>query len=250
MSTEASPPQNDAPKRRRQMRLTPRHVAYLQPEEISEILPTPPEGMQAATEDDHRRTIAEFFGDSAEHDETWIFAYGSLIWKPACDFVEMRTGLLHGWHRAFCLGWNNRHRGSPERPGLMLALDRGGACKGALYRLPDDRRDECLIKLFEREMGWRPSPFPPRMVTVRSGERTIRALTFCIDRKSGRYVSGLSDERIADVLATAVGTRGSMAEYLFATVAHLEEMGIHDPHLWRLQHLVADRIEAAYEAAG
>jgi cation transport protein ChaC len=73
-------------------------------------------------------------------------------------------------------------------------------------------------------------------------------ITFCIDRHSGRYVSGLSIDRIADVLATAVGTRGSMAEYLFATVRHLEDMGIHDPHLWQLQSLVADRIEAAYEA--
>jgi glutathione-specific gamma-glutamylcyclotransferase len=237
-------------RQKRAMRLTPRHVGYLQPDVVSETLPAPPEGLVAATDEDHRETIARFFGDEADHDETWIFAYGSLIWKPACDFVEMRTGLLHGWHRAFCLGWNNRHRGSPERPGLMLALDRGGACNGVLYRLPADRRDESLIKLFEREMGWRPSPFPPRMVTVRSGERAVRALTFCIDRNSGRYVSGLSEAQIADVLATAVGTRGSMAEYLYATVAHLEEIGIHDPHLWRLQNLVAERIETAYEAAG
>ena len=85
-------------------------------------------------------------------------------------------------------------------------------------------------------------------MNARTGDRTVRALTFCIDRNSGRYVSGLSDEAIADVLATAVGTRGSMAEYLFATVSHLEQMGIHDPHLWQLQHLVAERIEQAFEA--
>ena len=104
-----------------------------------------------------------------------------------------------------------------------------------------------LTKLLEREMGWLPSPFPPRWVNVQSGERTIRAITFCIDRNSGRYVSGLTIEAIADVLATAVGTRGSMAEYLFATVQRLEDMGIHDPHLWQLQSFVADRIETAYE---
>lgn len=230
------------------MRLSERHVAYLQPPATSEVLPPPPAGMRAATEDDHRATIAALFGDAENGDETWVFAYGSLIWKPACDYVEARVGLLNGWHRAFCLGWNTRHRGSEDRPGLMLALDRGGACKGVLYRLPPDRRDDCLIQLFEREMGWTPSPFPPRLVPVRSGERRIRALTFCIDRNSGRYVSGLDERAIADVLATAVGTRGSMAEYLHFTVAHLEQMGIHDPHLWRLQHLVAERIEADYEA--
>ncbi|QQR36871.1 gamma-glutamylcyclotransferase [Devosia oryziradicis] len=235
------------PKLPRQMRLTERHVGYLTPEAPSEDMPPPPSGMRAATPDDHQRTIAELLGPRPEHDEVWIFAYGSLIWKPACDFVEMRTGLVRGWHRAFCLGWNNRFRGSDKTPGLMLALDRGGACKGVLYRLPPGQIDDCMTKLLEREMGWLPSPFPPRWVNVRSGDRTIRAITFCIDRNSGRYVSGLSVDAIADVLATAVGTRGSMAEYLFATVQHLEEIGIHDPHLWQLQSMVADRIETAYE---
>ena len=237
------------PKQLRQMRLTERHVGYLQPHAPSEEMPPPPAGMRAATPEDHQRTIAELLGPDRS-DEVWIFAYGSLIWKPACDFVEMRTGLVRGWHRAFCLGWNNRFRGSDRTPGLMLALDRGGACKGVLYRLPPGQIDENMTKLLEREMGWLPSPFPPRWVNVQSGDRTIRAITFCIDRNSGRYVSGLSIERIADVLATAVGTRGSMAEYLFATVSHLEQIGIHDPHLWQLQSLVADRIETAYEAGG
>jgi cation transport protein ChaC len=236
-------------KNQRSMRLTERHVAYIQPGDIDDAMPPPPPGFASATDDDHRATIARLFnGHPDHHDETWIFAYGSLIWKPACDHVEIRTGILHGWHRSFCLGWNTRFRGSEANPGLMLALDRGGACKGALYRLPPDQRDENLVKLFEREMSWKPTAFPPRWVTVRSGERKIRALTFCIDRNSGRYVSGLDENQVADALARAVGSRGSMAEYLFSTVAHLEQMGLHDAHLWRLQHLVAERIEAVYEA--
>ena len=230
------------------MRLTERHVGYLLSPDVTGEMPPPPAGMRAATPEDHHRVIAELLGPTpGDHDEVWFFAYGSLIWKPACDFVEMRTGLVRGWHRAFCLGWNNRHRGSDKTPGLMLALDRGGACKGVFYRIPPGKTDENLVKLLEREMGWLPSPFPPRWVNVHSRDRTIRALTFCIDRNSGRYVTGLSIAEIADVLARAVGSRGSMAEYLFATVRHLEEMGIHDPHLWQLQALVAERIEAAYE---
>lgn len=232
----------------RQMRLTERHVGYLIPDEPSDAMPPPPPGMRAATPEDHHQTIGSLLGQNPDHDEVWVFAYGSLIWKPACDFVEMRTGRVHGWHRAFCLGWNNRFRGSDANPGLMLALDRGGACNGVLYRLPSGQSRPNMTKLLEREMGWLPSPFPPRWVNVRSGDRTIRAITFCIDRQSGRYVSGLSIGRIAEVLATAVGSRGSMAEYLYATVRHLEDMGIHDPHLWQLQALVADHIEAAYEA--
>ena len=232
----------------RQMRLTERHVGYLQPPVTSEQMPPPPEGMRAATQADHDATIAELLGPDRAGREVWIFAYGSLIWKPACDFVEMRNGLVHGCHRAFCLGWNTRFRGSDENPGLMLALDRGGACNGVLYRLPPDCIDACMTSLLEREMGWLPSAFPPRWVNARSGDRTIRALTFCIDRQSGRYVSGLSNAEIAGVLARAVGDRGSMAQYLHATVQHLEQVGIHDPHLWQLQALVADQIEAAYEA--
>ncbi len=236
------------PLKPRQMRLTERHVGYLQPDNPSEDMPPPPEGMRAATTDDHQAIMARLLGDAAAENEIWIFAYGSLIWKPACNFVEMRTGLVRGWHRAFCLGWNNRFRGSDENPGLMLALDRGGACKGVLYRLPPGEIETSMLQLLQREMGWLPSAFPPRWVNAHTGDRTIRALTFCMDRNSGRYVTGLAEDQIADVLSRAVGSRGSMAEYLHATVYHLEQMGIRDPHLWRLQHLVAERIEAVYEA--
>ena len=204
----------------------------------------PPHGLVEATEDDYRRFVGDILGGSPGSDEVWLFAYGSLIWKPACAFVEMRTGLLRGWRRSFCLGWNTRWRGSAENPGLMLALDRGGACKGVLYRLPPDEVEANVELLCRREMSHKPSPFPPRWVNVETEQGAKRALTFCIDRNSGRYVSGLDEDTVADVLAKAVGSRGSMAEYLFHTVRHLEEMGIRDHHLWRLQELVAERIEA------
>lgn len=229
------------------MRLTAEHVALVSRDIPDEPLP---DWATPSTEEDYARTIARLLAANPDAQEIWFFAYGSLIWKPACEFVEIRTGLLRGWHRAFCLGWNNRFRGSVEHPGLMLALDRGGACKGVLYRFPPEAVEANLKKLLEREMGYKPSPFPPRWVNVSCEDRTIRALTFCIDRNSGRYVSGLTDAQIAEVLAHAVGSRGSMAEYLFATVTHLEKMGIHDTHLWNLQELVADRIEAAYGQAG
>ena len=90
-----------------------------------------------------------------------------------------------------------------------------------------------------------PSAFPWRWIDTVTVEGPARALTFAMNRKSGRYIAGLSDEQLADVLATACGFRGSMAEYLFATVSKLEELGIHDRNLWRLQELVAQRIDAA-----
>lgn len=225
----------------RQMRLNEDHVARM-------ALLVMPDGPMptaaAATDADYQQFVTDILAGSNGSDQIWVFAYGSLIWKPACDFVEIRTGLLRGWHRAFCLGWNTWFRGSEANPGLMLALDRGGSCKGALYRLPPGKAEENIEKLCRREMSHKPSPFPPRWVGVATEEGPVRAFTFCIDRNSGRYVSGLSEAEIADVLAKAVGSRGSMVEYLFNTVRHLEGLGIHDPHLWRLQDLVAERLDA------
>jgi cation transport protein ChaC len=226
------------------MRLTERHVALMRRDIKDEG--GPPSGHIPMTEDDYQRVIGELLGGMTEGAAFWIFAYGSLIWKPACEVVELRTGILRGWHRAFCLGWNTRFRGSESAPGLMLALDHGGACKGVLYRLPNEAVEANLHKLLEREMGFKPASFPPRWVSVETEDGPIRAVTFCIDRKSPRYITGLTEAQIADVLSRATGSRGSMAEYLHATVDHLERLGIHDHHLWRLQELVADRIDAAY----
>ena len=228
----------------RQMRLSERHVALMK-RNLPEVAGPMP-GYELMVEDDYARVMAELLGGMPAGSAFWIFAYGSLIWKPACEVVELRTGILRGWHRAFCLGWNTRFRGSDDAPGLMLALDHGGSCKGALYRLPPDAVAANLRKLLEREMSMKPSAFPPRWVSVETEQGPLRAITFCIDRNSPRYITGLSEEQIADVLAKATGSRGSMAEYLYSTVAHLEKLGIHDHHLWRLQELVADRIDAAY----
>ena len=234
------------PRSQRVMHLTAAHVALVHRDKIAEE--SLPPDLQSSTPEDHEATLDRLLADEPDFGDVWVFAYGSLIWKPACDFIEIRTGTVRGWHRAFCLGWNTRFRGSDENPGLMLALDRGGACKGVAYRLPPDAIRENMRKLLEREMGYKPASFPPRWVKVKTRERVLRALTFCIDRRSGRYVSGLSDAQIADALSAAVGSRGSMAEYLFATVEHLERLGIHDPHLWTLQRLVAERIDARFAA--
>ncbi len=229
---------------KRQMRLNEDHVALMAkrvpPDTGSIVVP----GYEQSSDEDYRRYVRDILAGGDGSGQVWVFAYGSLIWKPASAFVEIRTGLLRGWHRSFCLGWNTRHRGSETAPGLMLALDRGGACKGALYRLPPGSEAEAVELLCRREMSLKPSPFPPRWVNVATESGLVRAVTYCIDRSSGRYVSGLSEAQVADVLSRAVGSRGSMVEYLFNTVHHLEQMGIHDPHLWRLQEMVAERLDA------
>lgn len=177
--------------------------------------------------------------------EVWVFAYGSLIWNPACAVEETRGGLVLGWHRTFRLKLD-RWRGTKEQPGLMLVLDRGGRCKGLLQRLPAATAEAEIEKLLRREISEDPPTNRPTWVQVLTpGRQTVRALAFTISRKDPRYSGRLSDEATADMLATAVGHIGSGAEYLYRTVAHLEASGIHDPHLWRLQEMVAARILAA-----
>jgi cation transport protein ChaC len=226
------------------MRLTAAHVARVHreiPDPGIQVMP----GFRPATDDDFNAIVAEILATQPAG-PLWLFAYGSLIWRPETAFVESRQAVVRGWHRRFCLGWDYRFRGNREAPGLMLALDRGGQCRGMLYRLPDDVLKNELHKLIRREVSMVPSAFPWRWVDVMSTEGPLRALTFAMDRKSGRYIAELSEEQLADVLARAVGFRGSMAEYLFSTVSKLEELGIHDRNLWRLQALVAERIDAAH----
>lgn len=199
----------------------------------------------APSDADYDEAMRALVAAAPSADEIWLFAYGSLIWKPACDFVEQRIGVARGWHRAFCLGWDRWFRGCDARPGLMLSLDHGGQCKGVAYRLPPEAVEENLGKLLRREMRAKPAAHVPRWVTIHTDDVRLRAITFVINRKGGRYVRGLSLEEIADTLASAAGPVGSMADYLHSTVDHLENLGIHDKHLWRLQELVGERIEAA-----
>lgn len=226
------------------MRLTEAHVARLK-REIPDPGPQLLEGFRPATDADYDTMVAQMLA-TAPAGPFWLFGYGSLIWKPETEFTEKRVALARGWHRRFCLGWDYRYRGNPEQPGLMLALDRGGQCKGVAYRLPEQTLETELQKLIRREMSMVPSAFPPRWIDTVTPEGPIRALTFAMNRKSGRYVAGLSHDALADILAAACGFRGSMAEYLHATVMHLEELGIRDRNLWLLQELVAERIEAAH----
>jgi len=228
----------------RQMRLSEEHLALLR-REIADPGPQLIEGFRPATDEDYAQIVGEMLRTRSEG-PFWLFGYGSLIWKPETAFEVAEQAVARGWHRRFCLGWDYRFRGSRDTPGIMMALDRGGQCRGMIFRLPEAGLEDELHKLIRREMSMVPSAFPWRFIDVVAADGPKRALSFAMDRKSTRYIAGLSDEALADILATAVGFRGSMAEYLYSTIIKLEELGIHDKNLWRLQELVAERIEAAY----
>ncbi len=232
------------PRAPRQMRLTQAHVNRVH-REIADPGPQLLGGTHMASDAEYAAEVARMLA-TRPAGPFWIFGYGSLIWKPATAVAGQRLALARGWHRRFCLGPDRRWRGNPEAPGLMLALDRGGQCRGVAYQLPEPGLAAELDKLIRREMTLMPAAFPWRWIDVATPEGPLRTVTFAMDRKSPRYVADRSAEQLADMLATAVGINGSMAEYLFSTVSKLEELGIHDRNLWRLQALVADRIDAAY----
>ncbi len=227
------------------LRLTPEHIARVMLD-AGDVSPASfASGRRPATDEDRRKLANDILRAASSREELWVFAYGSLIWNPAFEFTETRKALVRGWRRSFCLGWDKWFRGTERRPGLMLALDRGGSCKGLAYRLSGQSVEANLLSLLRREVHVIPHPFPARWINVATEEGPLRALTFAIDRNSGSYVGNLTAEEVADVLANAVGRLGSMAEYLLSTVSHLEELGLSDAYLWRLQDLVAERIEAA-----
>ena len=173
----------------------------------------------------------------------WVFAYGSLLWNPLFPFAEARPAILRGLHRRFCLR-SLASRGTPDLPGLVLGLDRGGACTGVAYRLPAPVAMDELHLLWRREMVV--GAYRPRWVRVRSGEREIHALTFAVRHAHPQYAGRLSLEEEARVIAGAKGAFGSSLDYLERTRVALVSHGIVDPYLERL----AARITACRGAAG
>ena len=171
-----------------------------------------------------------------------VFAYGSLLWKPEFEFVAQERATLGGWHRSFCLKIE-RWRGTRAVPGLMMALDRGGSCKGIVFELPAQERHKQIVKILEREMSSKPPENMPRVLKVTVASQKHKALAFTCRHNGNRYAGKLPLATVATTLARAAGHWGSGAEYLFNTISHLEQLGIHDRNLWELQKLVAAEIE-------
>jgi glutathione-specific gamma-glutamylcyclotransferase len=222
------------------MALTPQHVAR-----VHRAIPDPglDPGLTYHSDADYAQVVHDLLAQRPPGDELWLFASGSLIWKPEVDYLERRVAVVRGYHRSFCLKMT-RWRGSPDQPGLMMALDRGGQCKGLVFRLDHDAMEAQLDKLVRREMSTRPSNNRPRWLTAMTTHGPVTALTFVLNRKGPAYVGRQPTDETALMLARACGHVGSCAEYLYKTVAHLEAEGIRDRHLWHLQELVAERIAA------
>jgi glutathione-specific gamma-glutamylcyclotransferase len=231
--------------KRLQITLTPELVALAQRHVEDENLDGHIEELHS--EADYAEIVDRMLAIAPDAGAIWIFAYGSLIWKPEVDHVEEQIGVARGWHRSFCFRMD-RYRGTKEKPGLMMALDRGGQCQGVLFRLAQDNPKDTLRKLFRREFTIKPANSVPRWIKVETENGPLNAIAFVMNRQSPLYVGRLTFDQVAEVLATACGGGGSGAEYLHNTVTHLAARDIYDSYLWRLQDLVAQRLNRSVNA--
>ncbi|OZI47740.1 gamma-glutamylcyclotransferase [Bordetella genomosp. 5] len=184
-------------------------------------------------------------------DDLWVFAYGSLIWRPGFTWQERRLATVRGYHRSLCL-WSRDHRGSPEAPGLVFGLDRGGCCRGVAYRVAGRDVRDTFQMLWQREMTY--AAYTPRWLSCHTesggrdacadsaahaapdavragGSAPVRSLVFLLNRGCGDYAGALAEERLLATVRGARGQSGLCLDYVVETERALRTHGIHDCRL-------------------
>lgn len=164
-----------------------------------------------------------WFGDMGDF---WVFGYGSLMWRPGFAHVETARARLAGYRRTLCIR-SHVHRGTPERPGLVLGLEPGGSCLGMAFRVPGDLTDEVMAYLRDREMVtkvYREKRLPVRL----DGGPTVEAVAYVVDRRHQQYAGGVGMDEMVHTISGAVGHSGPNDEYVLNTLEHLRALGIRD----------------------
>ena len=178
-------------------------------------------------------------------EDLWVFAYGSLMWRPGFDFLERRTARLVGAHRSLCV-YSFVHRGTPEKPGLVLGLDRGGNCRGIAYRVAAAKRAATIEYLRGREQVTHVYREAWRAVWLDDDpQQSVRALCYVVDRGHEQYAGRLTLEQNCTLVRQGHGRSGNNRDYVLATVKEIEAQGYRDREL----HLLAERLKGVHEAA-
>ena len=185
-------------------------------------------------------------------EDLWVFGYGSLMWRPGFDFRERIEARLTGAHRALCV-YSFVHRGTPERPGLVLGLDRGGACQGIAFRVASADRAKTIAYLRGREQATGVYRESVRRVALKGepgslkGEpaRQVRALCYVVDRSHVQYAGRLPLAEQLHYIRQGHGQSGPNRDYVLATVAAMEALGFRESEL----HLLAERLKGTHEGA-
>ena len=170
----------------------------------------------------------------------WIFAYGSLMWNPQFSWDARHVATIRGYHRSFRV-WSRINRGTPENPGLVLTLERGGSCRGIIYRIDADRVQEEMSRIWKREMTY--GSYCPKWLNCIVGEESHRALAFTVNRDCSGYTGAIPEEVMVEAIASARGRYGPAHDYLFKTTETLREHGIRDSRVEHLASLVKRRMQ-------
>jgi cation transport protein ChaC len=192
-------------------------------------------------------TVPEIADCLRLNSDVWIFGYGSLMWNPGFAYCEAAPALLRGYHRRFCV-YSHSYRGTPERPGLVLGLDRGGACRGIAFRVPAVDVEAALSYLWEREMRDRSYRMVALPVATPAG--VVEARAFVVDPAHPHYAGRLPLEETARLILQGVGGRGPCRQYLDNTVHQLEALGVIDGPLHRLAAKVRELAEGLSPCGG
>jgi glutathione-specific gamma-glutamylcyclotransferase len=177
-------------------------------------------------------------------DDLWVFGYGSLIWRPGFEHLERVPARLTGAHRGLCV-FSHVHRGTPEKPGLVLGLDLGGACRGIAYRVAKKHRARTIAYLRAREQVTMVYRETVRGVTLlASPERRVQAVVYMVDRGHPQYAGRLDLATQLHLVRQGHGQSGANRDYVLSTVHALEALGLRDRDL----HLLAERLRGTSEA--
>ena len=171
----------------------------------------------------------------SEDGDLWVFGYGSLMWRPGFVFEDMEPALVRGYHRALCV-LSHVHRGTPQKPGLVLGLDRGGACRGVVFRVRSEDRPGTLAYLREREQVT--SVYKEVFLPTRLAKgRIVHAVMYVVDRRHPQYAGKLGHADLVRLVRQGQGMSGANIDYVRSTHEHLRASGIRDHGL---ETLVAD----------
>lgn len=184
--------------------------------------------------------------DGHDAEDLWVFGYGSLMWNPGFDFVERVPARLIGLHRALCV-YSFVHRGTPERPGLVLGLDRGGMCRGIAFRVAAKAREKTITYLRAREQVTKVYVETMRRLELEEElRRQVRALCFIVDRSHVQYAGRLTLAECVHHVRQGHGRSGPNCNYVLETVQALELLGYRETGL----HLIAERLKGQQSAIG
>ena len=203
-------------------------------------MPEPPQPVQFLTDDQRRASMLQALNGWQGDRDLWVYAYGSLIWNPEFEFRERRLSTLRGHHRALCL-WSRVNRGTPELPGLVFGLDRGGSCRGMTFRIAAANVPSSFEALWRGEMAT--GAYHPRWVSCVTDQGPVSALAFVIDRQNPGYVRGLLEHQTVEIVRRAAGRYGPCVDYVVQTHQALSAAGIRDEKLARLAQRLQERID-------